>query len=70
MAWRAQWRAQREVKLGRMKFDVDCKNIDAFSCGVTAADCAALAARMKSGEMRTLKRLNLVRLFSVLFLFC
>ena len=58
-----------KVKLGRMKFDVDSEVIYANGCGVTDADCVALAARMKSGEMRRLKQLYLVRLFSLLFQF-
>ena len=58
-----------KVKLGRKEFDVDSEEINGFGCGVTAADCVALATRMKSGEMRRLKRLILVRLFSVLFQF-
>ena len=58
-----------KVKLGSMKFDVDSEEIDASGCGVTAADCVALAALMKSGEMRRLKKLDLVRLFSVFFSF-
>ena len=53
-----------------MELDVDFEVINAgCNVGVTAADCVALAARMKSGEMRRLKILNLVRLFSVLFQF-
>ncbi len=56
-----------KVKLGRKEFDVDSEEIDASCCGVTDVDCVALA--MKSGEMRRLKRLYLVRLFSVLFKF-
>ena len=59
-----------KVKLGSMKFDVDSEEIDAINCGVTDADCVALAARMKSGEMRRLKILILVRSFSALFQFC
>ena len=59
-----------KVKLGRREFDVDSEEIDAIGCGVTDADCVALAARMKSGEMRRLKKLELVRLFSALFQFC
>ena len=55
-----------KVKLGSKEFDVDSKEILIHdSCGITAADCVALAARMKSGEMRRLKKLYLVRLFSV-----
>ena len=56
--------------MGREDFDVDSEEIVARFCGVTAADCVALAARMKSGEMRRLKILFLVRLFSILFQFC
>ena len=58
-----------KVKLGRKEFDVDSEEINANCCGVTVADCVALAARMTSGEMRRLKKLDLVRLFSVLFVF-
>ena len=59
-----------KVKLGSKEFDVDSEEIYIpDSCGITAADCVALAARMKSGEMRRLKKLQLVRLFSVLFHF-
>jgi hypothetical protein len=54
-----------KVKLSWQEFDVDSEEICACSCGVSAADCVALAARMKSGEMRRLKKLELVRLFSV-----
>ena len=57
-----------EVKLGGRAFDVDCEEIDAIGCDVTAADCAALAARMNSGEIQKLKTLFLVRFsFSILF---
>ena len=59
-----------KVKLGSKEFDVDCEEIDASVCGVSAADCIALAARMKTGEISRVKRLYLVRFFSVLFLFC
>jgi hypothetical protein len=58
-----------KVKLGSKEFDVDCEEINASNCRVTDADCVALAARMKSGEMRRLKKLELVRLFSVFFSF-
>jgi hypothetical protein len=51
-----------KVKLGSEEFDVDSEDIDARECGVTAADCVALAAYMKSGEMRRLKKVKLVRL--------
>ena len=59
-----------KVKLGRVEFDVDSEEIDADGCGVTVADCVALAAAMKSGKIRRLKILRLVRLFPVLFVFC
>ena len=58
-----------KLKLGRKEFDVDSEDMDVFNYDVTVADCVALAARMKSGEMRRLKRLYLVRFFSVLFKF-
>ena len=58
-----------KVKLGRKEFDADSEEINGVGCGVTDVDCVALAARMKSGEMRRLKRLHLVRLFSVFFKF-
>ena len=58
-----------KVKLGRKEFDVDSEEINVGLCGVTDAECVALAARMKSGEMRRLKKLILVRLFSLLFQF-
>jgi hypothetical protein len=54
--------AAAKVKLGRKEFDVDCEEFDARSCGVTDADCVALAASMKSGKMRRLKSLYLVRM--------
>jgi hypothetical protein len=57
-----------KVKLGIYEFDVDCEQIDASGCGVSAADCAAFAARMKSGEISKVKTLDLVRFFPVLFL--
>ena len=59
-----------KVKLGRKEFDVDCEEINASGCGVSDADCIALAARMKTGEISRVKILKLVRFFSVLFLFC
>ncbi len=58
------------VKLGWKTFDVTSEVIYAFACGVTDADCSALAARMKTGEISRVKTLNLVRYFSVLFLLC
>ena len=59
-----------KVKLGSKEFDVDCEDIDAWNCGVSDADCIALAARMKTGEISRVKYLNLVRFISVLFLLC
>ena len=59
-----------KVKLGSREFDVDSEDMVAQYCGVTVADCVALAAAMKSGKIRRLKKLNLVRLFPVLFVFC
>ena len=59
-----------KVKLGWKEFDVDSEEIWAGDCGVTVADCVALAAAMKSGKIRRLKELALVRLFPVLFVFC
>jgi hypothetical protein len=56
-----------KVKLGSKEFAVDSEIINANYCGVTDADCVALAALMKSGKMPRLKRLSLVRLFSVFF---
>ena len=49
-----------KVKLGSREFDVDSKEIYASDCGVTDADCAALASRMASGEISRLKTLYLV----------
>ncbi len=56
------------VKSGSMEFDVNSEYIQ-MSYGITDADCVALAALMKSGEMRRLKTLYLVILFSVVFQF-
>ena len=50
-----------KVKLGRRMFDVASEEMNAVVCGVTAADCAAFAERMKSGEISRLKTLILVR---------
>ena len=58
------------VKLGCSTFDVTSERIEAVGCGVTAADCSTLAARMKTREISRLKTLWLVRYFSVLFLLC
>ena len=55
------------VKLGWNEFDVDSEEIDASFCGVSDADCAAFAARMKTGEISRVKTLNLVSCF---VLFC
>ena len=50
-----------KVKLGTKEFDVGSEEIDARNCGVSAADCAELAARMKAGEISRVKKLDLVR---------
>ena len=50
-----------KVKLGTKEFDVGSEEIDASGRGVSAADCAELAARMKTGEISRVKKLNLVR---------
>ena len=50
-----------KVKLGTREFDVDSEGIDARNCGVSDADCAELAARMKTGEISRVNILNLVR---------
>ena len=50
-----------KVKLGTKEFDVGSERIDASSCGVSDADCAELAARMKAGEISRVKKLDLVR---------
>jgi hypothetical protein len=57
-----------KVKLGRKEFEVDSEEIDASFCGVTDADCVSLSARMKSGEIRSVKRLIFVRLLPVFVL--
>ena len=50
-----------KVKLGSREFDVDSEVMDARGCGVTDEDCIALGERMKSGEIRKVKKLFLVR---------
>ncbi len=56
-----------KVKLGCEEFDVDSEHINAGDrlnanfYGVSDADCAAFAARMKTGEISRVKTLNLVR---------
>ena len=55
------------VKLGSREFRVDSEEIFAQSCGVSAADCTAFAARMKTGEISRVKKLRLVR-FILFFL--
>ena len=50
-----------KVKLGTKEFDVGSEVIDARFCEVSAADCAALAARMKTGEISSVEKLDLVR---------
>ena len=54
-------RKARMVKLGTMEFHVGSEVIEARSCGVSDADCAELAARMKTGEISRVKTLYLVR---------
>ena len=56
-----------KVKLGSKEFDVDSEKIDARDCGVSVADCAEFARRMKTGEISRVKTLNLVSCF---VLFC
>ena len=56
-----------KVKLGSKEFDVDSEEIAASGCGVSDADCAAFAARMKTGEISRVKKLDLVSCF---VLFC
>ncbi len=55
------------VKLGSKEFRVDSEEILAEKCGVSAADCTAFAARMKTGEISKVKKLALVR-FILFFL--
>ena len=52
-----------KVKLGKKEFLVDCDVIDANGCEVSAADCNALCARMRSGEINRVTELFLVRFF-------
>ena len=61
-----------KVKLGKKEFLVDCDVIDANGCEVSAADCNALCARMRSGEINRVTELFLVRFFFDLFIlhFC
>jgi hypothetical protein len=51
------------VMLGTKEFRANFEEIDAVNCGVTFADCTALAARMKTGEISRVKILDLVRFF-------
>ena len=50
-----------KVKLGTKEFDVGSEEIDASNCGVSAVDCAELAARLKTGEISRVQTLKLVR---------
>ncbi len=59
-----------KVKLGRMEFDVHSETIDAFSCGVPAADLSLFAARVKTGEISRVKKLILVIHVSRKCFFC
>ena len=56
-----------KVKSGSKEFDVDSEEIDASGCGVSDAECAAFATRMKTGEISRVKTLVLVSCF---VLFC
>jgi hypothetical protein len=58
-----------KVKLGSSEYDVDSVWIDASYRGVSDADCATFAARMKLGEISRVKRLYLVR-FIVFYDIC
>lgn len=58
-----------KVKLGRKEFHVDCEEIDAGSCGISAADCAALGACMRSGGFNRVKIMILVRFERVGFFY-
>jgi hypothetical protein len=62
-----------KVKLGWAEFDVDSEEIVANGCGVSSADVAVFATRMKTGEISRLKILYLVICFPVpllLHIFC
>ena len=50
-----------KVKLGTKEFDVGSEDMTAIGGGVSDADCAELAARMKTGEISRVKTLYLVR---------
>ena len=52
-----------KVKLGRKEFDADSREIGAYDCQVTDAECAAFGMRMKGGEFATLTEVNLVSFF-------
>ena len=56
-----------KVNFFSKEFDVDSEEMNANNCGAAASDYAAFAARMKSGEIRRLKTLLLVSLFSMSF---
>ena len=49
-----------QVTLGNKSFDEGAEEIDAFSCRVSDADCAALGAAMAAGNFKRLKALWLV----------
>jgi hypothetical protein len=50
-----------KFSMGRGEYDVNCEVIRAVCCGVAAADCAVLVARMTTGEMSRVKTLHVVR---------
>ncbi len=57
-----------KVSLGSENFDVDSEEIVATSCGVSAADVAVFAARVKRGEISRVSKLLLVRFSPALIL--
>ena len=64
--WRATFtNYMSKVKLGNKEFDVGAEKFSAGGLRVSDADCAALAALMRAGEVDNLKKLLLVRLFFV-----
>ena len=56
-----------EVKLGTKSFSVDSEEIVASNSHVSDADCVAFCARLRSGDFKRLRVLNLVSVF-LLFL--
>jgi hypothetical protein len=60
---RARRDSMAKVKLGSWRFHVDSESFCVNNADITVADFVALAARMKSGEIRRVKKLCFVRLF-------